>query len=297
MADPLAVAEQLAVRRAAKEVLIDAHLATARDIGWGNWQQRAESLPKWIDRASAFADESIENEQASLELRLRVAQQALAAYSAITSPVEPSGWVREAQETADALLASTDDPLFRQRIHWQVGLAYFHALSSARAGGEDQLALDLGNLAIKHLDLGARHRETTAEDDHLVGRLFFQIGAVHAVLRKDVDEAITWYERAAKRLTTPLPGSLLADPRLHGDALVSMGVTFWEAGQRDRAVELTDTGAEILRSAVSDGLLKNTDLQVAYGNLSTMHAELGDNLAARRFAERVDASSEGTKRR
>ncbi len=297
LADPLAVAKRVAVRRAAKEVLIDAHLATARDIAWGNWQQRTQTVPKWLERASAFAEESIDNEHASLELRLRIAQQALSAYSGVTPPVEPSGWVREARQTADQLLASTDDPLFRQRIHWQLGMAYFHALVSARAGGQDETALDYGHLAIKHLDLGARERETTPADDHLVGRLFFQIGTVHAVGRKDAAEAVTWYDRAAKRLAAPLAGSLLADPRLHGNSLISMGVTYWQADQRDRAVALTETGAEILRSAVAGGLLKEVDLSVAFGNLSTMHAELGDNLAARRYAERAEPASQQRKRR
>ncbi len=130
-------------------------------------------------------------------------------------------------------------------------------------------------------------------EDYRVGKIECSIDG------EDINaaEAVTWYDRAAKRLITPLAGSLLADPRLHGDALISMGVTYWQADQRDRAVALTEAGAEILRSAITGGLLKEGDLSVAFGNLSTMHAELGDNLAARRYAERAEPAGQQHKRR
>ena len=49
LAEPLVSSPQVAVRRAAKEVLVDANLAVAHDVGWGRWQQKAKVVPKWID--------------------------------------------------------------------------------------------------------------------------------------------------------------------------------------------------------------------------------------------------------
>ncbi len=74
IADPLAVSADDQVRRLAKEILLETHLAVARDIAWGNWKKKEDVVPRWLERASAFAEESIDNEGGSLELRLRVAE-------------------------------------------------------------------------------------------------------------------------------------------------------------------------------------------------------------------------------
>ena len=81
IAEPLTRGEQVAVRRAAKEILIDANLSVAQDIGLGNWQQKITVVPKWTSRASDYAEEMIDDEEGSLELRLRVARCSLAADS------------------------------------------------------------------------------------------------------------------------------------------------------------------------------------------------------------------------
>ena len=107
IADPLSVNPHFEVRRAAKEILVDAHLAAARDIGWGNWKRKAEVVPKWIDRASAFAEEMIANDGGDSELRLRVAEGALLALAGFRPPADPSGWVDEAQKVASQILAAS----------------------------------------------------------------------------------------------------------------------------------------------------------------------------------------------
>src|SRR5262249_49532329 len=51
LADPLSIDKRMAVRRAAKSLLIDAHLAVADDIACGNWQQKDKTVAKWLERA------------------------------------------------------------------------------------------------------------------------------------------------------------------------------------------------------------------------------------------------------
>ena len=48
LVEPLASKGKYADRRVARETLIDAHLAVARDIGAGRWQQKSEVIPKWL---------------------------------------------------------------------------------------------------------------------------------------------------------------------------------------------------------------------------------------------------------
>ncbi len=71
-ADQLAHDKRATVRRAAKLVLIDAHLGAANDIACGVYGQKPQIVPKWIDRATAFAEDLINNESADPALRLRV---------------------------------------------------------------------------------------------------------------------------------------------------------------------------------------------------------------------------------
>ncbi len=57
LAEPLSKSESLLVRRAAKEVLMDAYLGVAYDIGHGHWQQQATVVPQWLNQALAVADD------------------------------------------------------------------------------------------------------------------------------------------------------------------------------------------------------------------------------------------------
>jgi hypothetical protein len=108
-----------------------------------------------------------------------------------------------------------------------------------------------------------------------LGRLYFQIGAVHAVHHKDHDMACQWYDRAAELLLEPVPFTTLASPGQHGDALVSMGVSYWEVGKRERAYELTEAGAQLVDQGIAEGLLAADALAVPQGNLNAMARALG----------------------
>ena len=51
VADPLGVHKKVRVRREAKQVLLDAHLAVANDIARGQWKNQQKVVPQWIQRA------------------------------------------------------------------------------------------------------------------------------------------------------------------------------------------------------------------------------------------------------
>ena len=71
----------------------------------------------------------------------------------------------------------------------------------------------------------------------------------------------------------------------HGESFVSMGVSYWEIGQHEKAVSLTQKGITWMEEAVKQGLLARSSLVVPYNNLSAMHRKLGSNEKANHFQE------------
>jgi tetratricopeptide (TPR) repeat protein len=294
VAGELSRSRETDVRRAAKAVLIEAHLGVAQEIAEGQWREKEKVVPQWLERASAFAEDAIRIEGAGQEVRLQVAIGALEALGSFPPSAGPTEWVREAQAAIDQLLAEHEDELWRGRVHWEAGQAYLHALRVEHARARPADALRYGQAALTHFRDGARLREASPLGEHLVGRLYFHLGAVHAIHHQDHEKAIVWYEKAAPLLVRATPQVPGADPRLHGDALVSMGVSYWDRGAHDRAIELTHRGAGVLQSAVQSGGLEEGALSVAYGNLANMHKRLGNEQEADRFiqiAESIQSTS------
>lgn len=64
-----------------------------------------------------------------------------------------------------------------------------------------------------------------------------------------------------------------------------MAVSYWELNKRDEALRLTKQGIKLMQQGVEEGLLAKSALAVPYGNLASMHAELGDKQLAAEFAE------------
>ena len=76
-----------------------------------------------------------------------------------------------------------------------------------------------------------------------------------------------------------------ADLGRYGETFVSMGVSYWEAGQRQKAVALSEKGIKWMERAVRQGTLDQSALSVPYNNLAVMHRKLGETDKADRFQE------------
>jgi tetratricopeptide (TPR) repeat protein len=275
LADKLAADDDVMLQAAAHQVLLDAHLGVAERISLGDWQQKEEFVGQWITRASGIAEQMIAAGEADVSVRIRVAQSALLAGGRLSPPIDPKLWVAEAEQAATELTPTLSDGKALEELHWQLGLAYFHAAEIQHRRGESELSVQYGQEAEELLTPLVAARSEYPDLSYLMGRLHFQIGAVHAVHRNDHKTACKWYDKASKPLLKPTPMTTLATPGHHGDALVSMGVSYWEIGQREKAYNLTKSGLELIEQGVSEGILANDSTLVAQGNLSAMAQALG----------------------
>jgi len=291
IADKLAASKDAKVSQLANELLVEAHLATAVEIARGDWEQKDKTVPKWIERASALSEEMIAADPTNLPLRLQVAVSALAAAASFDQPIDPLLWVEEAEETARYLKENSVDELVRDQYDWQLGLAYFQAAQIEHRRSDPKSAERLGDLADLKLSGLAKGRDEMPDTGYLLGRLYFQIGAVHAVHYEDHVTACRWYDQAADLLLDPVPVTTMAAPQQHGDALVSMGVSYWQTNRRERAIELTEAGVELVEEAVESGLLKRIALNVPYSNLSAMYEAQGEPEPAAKYSKLARKSS------
>jgi len=285
LAEPLAHDRRPVVRRLAQESLIVAHLAAARNIAWGDWKMKKKMVPAWLNRADELATEMSREGATSVDMRLRVCREALAACVGMEGDLDPTPWAEKAVTLSTPLLAEAQDPLRRRQLEWDLGSALYDALQVLHTSGDSEQAMKYGSLAVEHLEAGADGRQLEPVEAYVLGRLYFRMGAVCALHLKDAQQAVTWFERAIPLLERPVPAAAQAEAGRHGESFVSMAVSYWAVGSHEEAVRLTREGLKLMEQAVKDGTLEEGALNVPYTNLATMHRFLGDDEQADAFSE------------
>ncbi len=285
LVQPLTSSPQTSTRGAAKELLLDANLAVAHDIGWGHWNQKSKVVPKWLDKAAAVAEDIVAHEQGAEDLQLRVSERAVTALAGISEPPDPINWIQSLTSLGAKTLEEAKDPVYKAHIAWQLGVALSDGVEIENALHHSDKALELGLLAMTCFEQGAEAAKQFPTYDFLRGRLYYRLGAIFAMERADHKQAITWFEKAVPLLESPVPPCALFDPARQGETLVSMAVSFWELSNRREALRLTREGVKLMEQAADDGLMSKSALAIPYGNLASMHEQLGESQEAQRFAD------------
>jgi hypothetical protein len=293
-ADAVAADRNAVVRREAKRVLVDAHLGAAHDIALGQWNKKEVVVPKWLVKAGEATDDLVRNEGADPQLRFDVARRTLAIAAATQGKVDAVQAAAELQTLGAKLLAATSDRLSRSRIAWELAQGLHDAMQDAHNRGQAGLAPVLGQAALKHLATVTPQR---AEHDYLLGQIWYRLGAEQAVFKEDHKAAITCYAKAIPLLEKPLPPTCQAENARQGEAFISMGVSYWQANDRRRGVELTGEGVHLVEQAVRDGLADKLQLEIPYANLSNMHRELGDATSSQKYADMASRLKTGSAKR
>ena len=292
-ASPLLVKRPPAVQSAAREVMLDAHLGTALAIARGTWQQKGRVIPKWIARSEAIVDEFKGPAAERQVLELQLCRGALAASAGSAESVEPLPWVKRMLELREKMGDTVADPWRRRQIDWEVGQGLADALAAAQKRGDTSDLLDNATLTAAYLERGAEQRELTAAERKKAGDLMFRIGIMYSLQRGDHATAVTWFDRAL-----PLwddDEAFTGELGRLGEAFVSMAISYWQVDRREDALTLSRRGVDLMVTAVDKSQIEERSLAVAYGNLSTMYAEEGDEEQSQTYAEMASrAESSGT---
>jgi tetratricopeptide (TPR) repeat protein len=286
------------IRRMAKDILVDAHLSVAQDVAMGNFQRQVEVVPKWLVRATELAESFIESDQGDEMLRMDIYRTTLATYSILAGNFDASVAAEEALEEGKRLITFATDPIFEQRIRRELIESLFYAAKVEHQRGRADNATTYTQNAVTLIEMATTEQQNLF-DQYVAGQIYFLAGSLAAIHKKDHDEAVGWYQKSRHVLeNTEL--SKVVDRNGFGELFVSMGVSYWETGLKDEALDLTQQGASMMQDAVQQGILPLESLSVAYGNLASMHRQAGNKEKAKHFTEmlaKVDRDTKSTLKR
>lgn len=180
------------------------------------------------------------------------------------------------------MIEANQDPHRKQQIAWDLGLALYDSVQVHQVRGEQDVALEVGRRAAELLERGSEGNQRPA-NWLLMGRLYFRLGTIYAVNKSDHHEAVRWFDKSIPLFQKAADGIPAHEVGRLGETLVSMGVSYWEVGNREVALNQTKTGVELIEAAVESGYIEKLALEVPYSNLATMHRQLGENAQADRF--------------
>jgi len=274
------------IRQSAKDVLFEAHLGAARDVAWGRWDKKEESIAKWIEKAREMANdpEMLAAKRYSREYPFKIAVCVLASQVGLSEMKEIEPLIREVINAGEQLIRSTRDPILQKKYQWETSLSLFDAVQIYQLRKKYTPALKYGEIAAVYMESGIKGRRCET-DIYLLSRLYFRLGAIHAIGNKNHRAAIVWFDRA-KPIFESLQTKINAEElgRL-GETFVSMGVSYWMTEQREEAVRLTERGLALVERGIKVGTINETALAIPYMNLSNMHKELGHPETAQRYAQ------------
>jgi tetratricopeptide (TPR) repeat protein len=292
--------KRFAIRRMAKRVLIDAHLSVARDIALGNFQRQKEVVPKWLLRATELADEFIADDHGDALLRVHIFRATLATYGELDASFDAAAASEEALNDGKAMIADAIDTLHKRQIERLLAETLFHAAKIERTHGRYDNSMRYANNAMALLENNRASWQMTEHDRYLLGQVYFLVGSLYAVQQENHTEAVDWYRKADQLMVDERFVSPLFNLRDHGEIQVSMGVSYWEIGERETAIELTQKGADLMKQAIEKGTMQLASLAIPYGNLAAMHGKLGNTDRSQEFAElalKIEQDQKETQRR
>jgi tetratricopeptide (TPR) repeat protein len=275
------------VRSQARRILLDAHLAIANDIAWGDWQNKATVIPKWLSISETLLDSLLNHASEDPAISLYVQQQTLSAYMGVGGELDGEQMVEALTKTYNELMESDSDALFKQKVRWMTGSALYCAGRIAQQQGKSQDALRNATDAHHLLTAVAEDRDVVPRSEILVGDACFLIGSLHAVYKNDHSEAVKWYRESLQGYEQPVVAEQIMNLGLHGERLVSMGLSFWQSGDHQRGLQLTRDGTAMIEKAVEKQDYQSQVLAVPYGNLVAMYRHLEDEKLSQQFAERA----------
>jgi len=281
---PLKNHKSESIRNAARDVLLDANLGMAVAIAKGDWQKKGEVAAKWLAAATKIVDDVNPDAAERPLLDIQLCRGALAAASGCDA-IAPLPWVKRLLVTRDQMADDLGDPWRRRQIDWEVGHGLADALAASQKRGESMQMLDNATLTVAYLERGAEQRELTDAERATIGDLLFRIGVLHSIQNGDHATAVTWFDKVQPYWSRNACFTTHGEVGRLGESYVSMAVSYWQVDRRDDALDLCRRGIDCMVTAVDARQLEEPSLALAYGNISMMYAEQGEEERSRTYAE------------
>lgn len=293
LAAPLANEKNAPVRRRAKELLVDAFLAAAFDIAAGEWQEKQTTTGKWLTSARELASATIAQDQGDELLRLRLTLASLAVQAEFGTSESLDQLTSALNRDVQQLSEASSDGLFQRELQLLRVRGLFDAATIAHRRDRSTQARELAKQAVAIFEPLADSRELLPFERYMVGRLYFFLGSSAAVVDNDHNEAVKWYTKARKFLSEDPPAFAASEIGRHGERFVSMGASYFEAGQHDLGLRLTRDGLEAMKEAAENGFIDAKSLALPYSNLAAMYKLVGKSEEARQYSEFASRLSAG----
>ena len=290
--------EQAEIAQAALETLVNAHLGAARDIAWGNWNQKASSVMRWLNQANRYNEQLINtahySDRQMYQSRVTIASKALSAIAGIGKEINPVQWAEMLTENGEKLLALMDSSKEKERLMWSIGMSLYDAVQVFQARRDNEMTLKYGQKAVECLEGASSYAnkssgKVSASDLYIQGRLYFRIGAIYAISKKDHQQAVQWYSKSLPIFETVADALPKVELGRLGETLVSMGVSYWETGKQTQAVNLTENGIYCLEQAAEEELASSKSLVIPYRNLSMMLNYMGKKQESSQYIQKAEA--------
>jgi len=299
---------ELAEQFGALELMVNAHLAIAHDIAFGEYttEEKNRAVPKWIELSWKFTAHLLANNYHDQALGLDVCRSSLELLKKLGKSVPLEVWEeRITQQAASVLQLKGTSTEFMDHMRWQQAMALYHATIIARQGKDGNRVQQLG-LAAYQLFRGSLtattktdHWDSTPTKAAMIG-LCYTLGSVEAIDNLDHVKAIQWYGQALQYLDTPNIQQFAAEHATkqsiglgwHGERLVSMGLSYWSTGNKTQGLRLTQQGIAWIETAVRDHGFPNHHLKIPYSNLAVMTKSLEQRQDIQNIANGDDNSKQ-----
>ena len=299
---------ELAEQFGALELMVNAHLAIAHDIAYGEYtiEEKNRAVPKWIELSWKFTAHLLANKYHDRALGLDVCRTSLDLLKKLGKTVPLEVWEdRITQQAASVKQLKGASKEFLDHMRWQQAMALYHATIIARQGKDGNRVQQLG-LAAYQLFRGpltamtkTGHWDSTPTNAAMIG-LCYTLGSVEAIDNLDHAKAVQWYGQALQYLETPNIQPFAVEHSIsqshglgwQGERLVSMGLSYWSTGNKTQGLRLTQRGIAWIETAVRDHGFPNQHLKIPYSNLAVMTKSLEQRQDIQNIADGDDNSKQ-----
>lgn len=251
------------------ELLAQATVAFANDIANREYANKREVVPQWHLRADELLHEIFNESQVDPLFQLEIEAKKVASAVPIPKSVSLTQHLTKIQTIHEAI-SNSSNTVIRQQADQVCAEAYYHASLVLYARGAHEDSMRYSEYALQLFDQLTKNSDMKERARYRVACCQFVQGVIHAIRDNDHATAVQWYEKAVASFESPPPKTLEHEIGLHGERLVSMGVSYWSADRKDRALSTTRSGKAFVQLAIDRGLLDEAAIETPTNNLNQM---------------------------